>query len=42
MRLHGYLKRQGVLDALRDAGIKEEDTVRIGNFEFEWREEKYD
>ena len=39
MRLHKYLEHQGILKALREAGVQEDDTVRIGNFEFEWREE---
>ncbi|MFP4395430.1 MAG: GTPase ObgE [Anaerolineales bacterium] len=39
MRLHKYLDRQGILKALREAGVAEGDTVRIGDFEFEWREE---
>ncbi len=38
LRLHHYLEHEGVLDALREAGVKEGDTVRIGDFEFEWRE----
>ncbi|HNT77954.1 MAG TPA: GTPase ObgE [Anaerolineae bacterium] len=37
LRLHGYLERQGVLDALRKAGVQEGDTVRIGEYELEWR-----
>ncbi len=39
IRLHKYLDYQGILKALREAGVQEDDTVRIGNFEFEWREE---
>ncbi|HQE93511.1 MAG TPA: GTPase ObgE [Anaerolineae bacterium] len=39
LRLHRYLEHEGVLDALREAGVKEGDTVRIGDFEFEWRDE---
>ncbi len=39
LRLHGYLEHQGVLEALRQAGVQEGDTVRIGNFELEWREQ---
>jgi len=38
LRLHQYLEHEGVLDALRDAGVQEGDTVRIGEFEFEWME----
>ncbi len=38
LRLHHYLEHEGVLDALRDAGVQEGDTVRIGEFEFEWME----
>ena len=39
MRLHKYLEHQGILKSLRKAGVQEGDTVRIGDFEFEWREE---
>lgn len=39
-RLHRYLERQGVLAALRKAGVKEGDLVRIGDYELEWREEE--
>jgi GTP-binding protein len=39
LRLHRYLEHEGVLSALREAGVKEGDTVRIGEFEFEWRDE---
>ena len=39
MRLHKYLEYQGILKSLRKAGVQEGDTVRIGDFEFEWREE---
>jgi len=38
VRLHGYLERQGVLEALRAAGVREGDSVRIADFEFEWVE----
>ncbi len=38
LRLHGYLERQGVLQALREAGVREGDTVYIGECELEWRE----
>ena len=39
LRLHRYLQNQGVIDALRKAGVQEGDTVRIGDYEFEWRDE---
>jgi GTP-binding protein len=39
IRLHRYMERQGVLDALREAGVKEGDTVRIGDYEFEWQDD---
>lgn len=38
LRLHRYLENQGVLAALRKAGVQEGDTVRIGDYELEWRE----
>ncbi len=38
LRMHRYLKEQGVLDALREAGVEEGDYVRIGDYELEWRE----
>lgn len=38
LRLHHYLEHEGVLGALREAGVQEGDTVRIGEFEFEWVE----
>ena len=38
LRLHRYLEHEGVLQALREAGVQEGDTVRVGNFEFEWME----
>ncbi len=37
MRLHQYLDYVGVLKALRDAGVQEGDTVRIAEYELEWR-----
>ena len=37
-RFHRILEHLGVDAALRDAGIAEGDTVRIGEKEFEWRE----
>lgn len=39
-RLHRYLEHQGVLAALRKAGVKEGELVRIGDYELEWREEE--
>jgi len=41
LRLHGYLDRQGVLKALRTAGVQEGHSVRIGDYEFEWVETDY-
>ncbi|MGC9523287.1 MAG: GTPase ObgE [Anaerolineae bacterium] len=38
LRLHGYLEYQGVIDALRKAGVQEGDTVQIADYEFEWVE----
>jgi GTP-binding protein len=40
LRLHSYLKHKGIVEALRERGINEGDTVRIGDFELEWREEE--
>jgi len=40
LRLHNYLDHQGVIDALRVAGIEEGDTVRIADYEFEWQDEE--
>ncbi|MDF1515923.1 MAG: GTPase ObgE [Anaerolineae bacterium] len=42
LRLHGYLEYRGVIDALRDAGIQEGDTVQVADYEFEWRDEQYE
>lgn len=39
LRLHRYLQGQGVIDALRAAGVREGDTVRIGDYELEWRDQ---
>lgn len=39
IRLHRYLRSKGVLDVLRKAGVKEEDTVYIGEYEMEWSDE---
>ena len=36
LRFHRYLGAQGVIDALRTAGVREGDTVRIATYEFEW------
>jgi GTP-binding protein len=38
LRLHSYLEQQGVLQALREAGVQEGDTVRIGDYELEWQD----
>ncbi len=35
-RFEGYLRRRGVFDRLREAGIEEGQTVRIIDFEFEF------
>lgn len=40
LRLHAYLEHQGVIKALRDAGVEEGDYVRIGEYELEWRDEE--
>lgn len=40
LRLHHYLDRQGVLQALREAGVEEGDTVFIGEIELEWHDEQ--
>ncbi len=37
-RFQKLLERLGVDEALRQAGVQEEDTVRVGDFELEWRE----
>ncbi len=36
---HGYLERAGIIDKLREAGISQGDTVRIGRTEFEYSDE---
>jgi len=36
LRFHHYLEAQGVIDALREAGVREGDTVKIATYEFEW------
>jgi GTP-binding protein len=41
LRLHKYLESQGVLDALRERGVQEGDTVRIADFEFDWVETEF-
>ncbi len=39
LRFHRTLQRMGVIDALREAGVQEGDTVWIGeDYELEWRE----
>lgn len=38
-RLHRILERMGVLDALRKAGVRPGDVVRIGSAELTWEEE---
>lgn len=40
LRLHAYLEHQGVIKALRAAGVEEGDYVRIGEYELEWRDEE--
>jgi len=40
LRLHRYLDRQGVLQALREAGVQEGDTVYIGEIELEWHDQE--
>lgn len=42
LRLHSYLEHEGVIEALRVAGIQEGETVRINDYEFEWRDEDVD
>jgi GTP-binding protein len=41
LRLHSYLDHEGVIDALRVAGVEEGDTVRISDYEFEWVDTEY-
>jgi len=38
LRFHKYLESQGVLDELRQAGVQDGHTVRIGDYEFEWKD----
>jgi len=38
-RLHRKLDRAGVLKALREAGVEDGDTVRIGSIEFDYADE---
>ena len=38
LRLHRVFKTMGVTDALKHAGVREGDKVRIGEVELEWRE----
>ncbi len=40
LRLHRYLKSQGVIAALHQAGVQEGDMVHIGDYELEWREQE--
>lgn len=40
LRLHAYLAHQGVIKALRAAGVQEGDYVRIGEYELEWQDEE--
>jgi len=40
-RLHRRLEKMGVLSRLKELGVREGDTVRIRNIEFEYREEEY-
>ncbi len=42
MRFHSYLDHQGVLAALREAGVQEGDTVKIADYEFEWVDTDYE
>ncbi|MDD2922977.1 MAG: GTPase ObgE [Anaerolineales bacterium] len=37
-RFQKLMERLGIDEALRKAGVEEEDTVHIGNFELEWRD----
>jgi GTP-binding protein len=41
LRFHNYLDHQGVIAALREAGVQEGDTVRIATYEFEWVDTDY-
>jgi GTP-binding protein len=38
--LESFFKRQGLSNALKRAGVKEGDTVRIGPFAFEYFEDE--
>ncbi|MBS1708069.1 MAG: GTPase ObgE [Armatimonadetes bacterium] len=38
MYLHRRLQRMGVIDRLRDAGAEDGDTVRVGTFEFTYKD----
>ncbi len=40
LRLHRYLKSQGIIAALRQAGVQEGDLVHIGDYELEWRDKE--
>ncbi|WP_286725251.1 Obg family GTPase CgtA [Pelotomaculum sp. PtaB.Bin117] len=35
-RLQRIMQRMGIDDALKEAGAKEGDTIKIGGFEFEY------
>ena len=37
--LYNYIVKQGGIKLLRDMGLKEGDTVRIEDFEFEYSED---
>jgi GTP-binding protein len=36
LRAQRVLEAMGVIEALRQAGVQPDDTVRIGNVELEW------
>jgi len=37
-RFHRLIETLGIDEALREAGVREGDTVYIGDFELEWAE----
>jgi len=39
-RMMNILKKIGVMKALKKMGIKEEDTVRLAGYEFDWKDEE--
>ncbi|MCX6344250.1 MAG: GTPase ObgE [Armatimonadetes bacterium] len=41
-RLHTQLDKKGVIRRLRDMGAQHGDTVKIGNYEFEFHDEAYE